>query len=278
MEHLNSFLLSSRSIAATVLVLAALHGRAQCSSTDGLTTLYAQDNGLDGVMFDIVTSGSITVECFDINWASGTTGISLFYKVGTHVGFEESPGDWTLVDTVMGLVTAGTDQPTPLPIDVDLLVPAGSTYAFYICNSSSSDPNAEYSDGTVLGAVLASDAYLQILEGTGVVDQFGTSHFAPRKFNGTLYYSVGGVGVDEHEESGVALYPNPATDRVTLDLSSHGGAQRITLLDVSGRVVMDRNANGGSRIDLDLAHLPVGTYTVRSVSNTGTLAQQLVVR
>jgi len=47
-----------------------------------------------------------------------------------------------------------------------------------------------YTDGTAVGAVAASNGDLQILQGTGKEYPFGTS-FTPRVWNGTIYYGAG---------------------------------------------------------------------------------------
>lgn len=274
MQHSYTCLL----VLASTLLATATVALAQppCPATEGLTTLYAQDNGLDGIMFDVVALEDITVNCFEVNWTTGTTSVAMWYKPGTHVGFEQTPGDWTSIGTVPSVTSAGTDLPTYIPIDVDVDVPSGSTYAFYISNNVTTDPNVKYTNGTTLGAVLASDANLQVLEGSGVSFQFGATVLSPRQFNGTIYYTVGGVGVEEASSDVIALFPNPANDRVTLDLSAQSGTYRLRVLDVSGRELLAQQGSAGARIGLDLSHLPAGTYALHLMSDEGARIMPLV--
>ncbi|MBK7086422.1 MAG: T9SS type A sorting domain-containing protein [Flavobacteriales bacterium] len=247
------------------------HAQLPCTATGGLTTLYAQDNGLDGVMFDIVALQPVTIECFEVNWNAGTTSIALYYKTGTHVGFATNPGAWTLIDTVMNLTTAGSDLPTYLPIDVDVTIPGGATAAFYVTNNSTSDPNAEYTDGTVLGAVLASDANIQVLEGSGVSYIFNSA-FSPRQFNGTVYYTSATTGVTDMAADVLGLRYDADGAQMILDLPEGQGPHWVSISDASGRLVLERPVNSEGRVAVDLSELGTGAYvfSVRNVKEVRT--------
>ena len=74
---------------------------------------------------------------------------------------------------------------------------AGSTTGLYITAINGAGVN--YTNGTAVGAVVASDANLSILSGFGRSYAFGSS-FSPRNLNGSIVYSVGAVsGVPEPE-------------------------------------------------------------------------------
>lgn len=268
----------ARACTAAVLLLAGHIAPAQlpCNANDDLTTLYAQDNGLDGVMFDIVALQPVTIECFDVNWNAGTTSIALYYKTGTHVGFATSPGAWTLIDTISNLTTAGSDQPTYLPIDVDISLSGGATAAFYVTNNSVGDPNTEYSDGTVLGAVLASDANIQVLEGSGVSFLFNSA-FSPRQFNGTVYYSAGNTSIAGLEDTAFELRYDADAEQMLLGLGEEPGPYWISVSDASGRMVMEHSVNGGGRVAVGLSELGSGTY-VFSVRNERMVRTERLVK
>ena len=71
-------------------------------------------------------------------------------------------------------------------IPINIAIPGGQTYAFYVTSTTN---GMRYTNGTTVGAVAAGDGNLQILEGTGVAYSFG-SNFAPRIFNGNVYYEA----------------------------------------------------------------------------------------
>ena len=153
-----------------------------------LTTTYNDNNGFDGAMFDVIPAVDITVIDFDMNVDGGNDVAEVWFKTGTHVGSENNSGVWTLLAS-NAVTGAGAGTPTNLGLNLSQQLTAGQTYAFYVTIQGSIGFN--YTDGTAVGNVTASNADLQVLEGTGKEYPFASS-FTPRIFNGTIYYTVGG--------------------------------------------------------------------------------------
>lgn len=170
---------------ATLIMLCAIsQGWAQCNP---LTTLYAEDNGQDGIMFDITAAVDVTITGFDFNMgATSPYDMEIYYKAGTHVGFEANAGAWTLAGSAANVVGAGLDVPTSIPIALSVAIPAGQTYAFYITDTGTA-ANLDYTNGTSVGAVAAADANITIYEGTGKNYPFDDDYPA-RIPNTTVYY------------------------------------------------------------------------------------------
>lgn len=75
-----------------------------------------------------------------------------------------------------------------------------------------------------------------------------------------LDLSGGNVGLEEASVSRQAPFPNPAADRVTVpELRTN---DRIRLIDMTGRMVLERFAHAGGSIALDIHDLPDGAYTI----------------
>lgn len=157
-----------------------------CASTNNLTTFYAQNNGQNGIMFDISATQCVAIRCFESNMDNVSTTVEIYYKAGTHVGFQNTPGAWTFLGSTV-MTGCGINVPCTIPININVLIPAGQTYAFYITGQSSYIMN--YTNGTGVGNILASDANIIIREGTGK-DYAFTSNYQPRQFNGTVFYDV----------------------------------------------------------------------------------------
>jgi PKD repeat protein len=70
------------------------------------------------------------------------------------------------------------------------------------------------------------------------------------------------VGIDETNDlNAIVLYPNPANNQISLDLSSVENNIRIRIMDVSGRVVMDQlNQNPGSVQNFEITSFKSGLY------------------
>ena len=158
-------------------------------SPSSLTTLYVNNNGHDGVMFDVTASNALIVSCFDGNWDPGTYDCEIYYKVGTHVGFEGNAAAWTLAGSSVGATSNGNNISSPIPITISVAIGAGQTYAFYITNTGGAQADINYTNGSAIGNLLASDGNLSIYEGTGKSYPFAGS-FVPREFNGTIYYTT----------------------------------------------------------------------------------------
>lgn len=158
---------------------------AQC---DPLATLYAENNGQDGVMFDITAAVDVTVTGFDCNMGETVTpyNMEIYYKAGTHQGFTTTPGAWTLAGTANNVMGLGVDLPTPIPIVLNVPIPAGQTVAFYVTEAGGA-ANIDYTNGTVVGAPYVNDGNITLFEGTGKDYAFGAD-YDPRVPNTTVYY------------------------------------------------------------------------------------------
>ncbi len=156
-----------------------------------LTTTYVGGNGQDGNMFSITALNTVTITGFDNNLEPPSGNYLIYYKVGTYQGSQANVGDWTLAGTANGVVSAGLGLPTHIPITMNVTIPAGQTYSFYITTDGTSN-GVDYTDGTTEGAVYIQDSNIQILEGLGVDYPFGNggNFFSPRVWNGTVYYDL----------------------------------------------------------------------------------------
>ncbi|MDA8105925.1 MAG: IPTL-CTERM sorting domain-containing protein [Nitrospiraceae bacterium] len=162
------------------------------ASALSLTTTYAGGNGQDGNMFSITALNAVTITGFDGNLDPPSDNYRIYYKTGTYQGFEANPGAWTLVGTANNVTSAGANVPTHIPITVNVAIPAGQTYSFYITTDGTGS-GVRYTDGSTEGAVYVQDSNIQILEGIGVEYPFGNggNFYTPRVWNGTVYYELG---------------------------------------------------------------------------------------
>jgi hypothetical protein len=65
------------------------------------------------------------------------------------------------------------------------------------------------------------------------------------------------------------LYPNPAQQAITLDLSAFEGRSELLVFNLSGSLVLKRSATQGT-VQLDLSSLKSGAYYLRVVNEKGT--------
>ena len=196
-----------------LLLVVALAGisSAQCAS---VTSTATWNNQQAGTMFDIVniSGGPITVVSFDQVFASTAAApVAIYTKVGTFNGSQAVPGAWTLVGTaVTSHPTTGTLY--PIPIGVNVTIPAGGTQGWYITCTNGAIDLVGYQTGVAQwGTVIGFDANLQLIGGNGIAypwaGTFGGIGAGQqgRLWNGRVTYTVGGGGaawqVDQAEAS-----------------------------------------------------------------------------
>ncbi len=271
-----------------------------------LTTTFAGGNGHAGNMFDIMAINEITVESFDVNMDTGTTDdVEVWFKTGTFVGSETNPGDWTLLDTAVGVASLGVGVPTPLNMSLGQVVPAGDTVAFYVTLTTTT--NINYTNGTTLGALFASDANLEFYEGNG--GAYFDVNFSPRVFNGNIIYTaVGGtsatidfdcsnLGENLVEVTSTDAAGNSSTCTATVNVLDETApiitcvgptipTEMVTVSETVGLPIPDNDPVGLSstitvtdsfpltdlNVDVDITHTWVGDLTITLESPAGTTA------
>ena len=123
--------------------------------------------------------------------AGAPVDVVVYFKTGTHVGFETNQAAWTLVGEAPGTVPNGSGNPTPLDLDMGVTINAGESGSFYV-SAQVLNGGFSYTNGTGVGNVWASDDNIEMLEGTAVGGFFTGSLFQPRVFNGNIIYTTGG--------------------------------------------------------------------------------------
>ncbi len=217
--HLNPVAMKRRSkILPVCLILVGFVLLPQVAAAQlTLSTTFAAGNNHRGNMFDLVAINQVTIQSFDVH-PQGDTNIEVYYKTGTHVGFETNAGAWTLVGDA-DVVAQPQGTPTPVPLSINVSIDVGETYAFYV-TSSNVAVSLNYSNGSTRGNVFASDANLQFLEGTGLEYPYanGGGLFIPRVWNGVIHYRLGPLPVELtafdalSDDGGVVLSWETATE------------------------------------------------------------------
>jgi hypothetical protein len=157
-----------------------------------ISTPIVNNNGQDGNMFDVTASNTIRIRYFEGNIANipnPTTNYSIYYKQGSHVGFETNSAAWTLIADSIIFNPNAPNALSVIPYNVNIVIPAGETYAFYLTNLSSVSNNNRYHSGTATGTIAASNTDLTVYEGTGGAYPFGT-FFNARPWEGTIHYDL----------------------------------------------------------------------------------------
>lgn len=164
--------------------------QAQAKKVSGsLTTLFASDNGNDGVTFDldVLPRGGVVVKRLDANvdTAGTTETIEIWTRPGTAEGFETNEEGWTSQGTAV-VTSAGEENRTPVPIRFRL--EQGSYGVAIGFPGSNPDLGIQYT----AGADTFENDVLRLTSGRGLGDPIfdGGGLSGGRIFNGTIYYRV----------------------------------------------------------------------------------------
>lgn len=192
-------------------------------------------NNHRGNMFDIVATNAVTILSFDAS-PMGNTTIEIYYKVGTWNGFANTPSAWTFIGSAPVPYTGGFSA---VPVDVNITIPAGQTYAFYV-TSNTSAVSLNYSNGTNVGNVYSADANITFLEGGGMEYPFTQNTgavYQPRVWNGNIHYALAnqpGTVITWGTGETTASIPASPTSTTTYTVSANvtGCPQSFDTLDV----------------------------------------------
>ena len=87
------------------------------------------------------------------------------------------------------------------------------------------------------------------------------------------------IGIDPvADECVLGVYPNPATSQVKVNISGVTGMVNCSIIDMSGRVVYNKDFNAEQNHMIDLNSFARGAYFVRVTNGTFSKIEKLIVR
>jgi len=89
-------------------------------------------------------------------------------------------------------------------------------------------------------------------------------------------YTFTTIGVDQYDDSEFSIFPNPATDFVTVKLA-YSENTIIRIMDTKGSEQSEFNTSGKASLLLDLSNLEAGIYIIQVITNSHTTSKQLVI-
>ena len=92
-------------------------------------------------------------------------------------------------------------------------------------------------------------------------------------------YTISTIGIDENYlSSGIKVYPNPANDKLYIDLNTLISGGRIEIINTLGKVVLQKEIGVSKVIELNIDHLKAGEYIVRIINNEKDIfVRQLII-
>lgn len=236
--------------------------KSQSPVCDSITTLFDQNNGLSGAMFDIVTHTDITINYLYTNLSSTCT-LNIYYKSGTYMGYENDSTYWTLAGSV-NITPNPVDTPTLIPLNLNLNVGAGDTLGFYIASTSGS--YVKYTDAISgnEGDVYTDNGDVAILQGAGVSYPFDFV-ISTRVWNGIIDYCTLPTGLEELKKSSVSVSPNPFHEYTTFIFNNNFN-RTIEIYNSSGMLLKSIPVND-KKYNFRKEEFGKGIYLYRIISD-----------
>ena len=219
-----------------------LNNDSECSSPTGYTNYSATVTAPD-IMKGTSENISVTVGPSGDGWLYESAGVWIDYN---HNGvFDEN--EYTYIGTGLDEVLTQT-----------VLIPAsameGPTRMRVISTASQA---TGFNAGVVCGPAVATNPY-------GEAEDY-TINIIP--FLGTQSFS----------QNSIAMYPNPTTSQVTIDLGSQMNLLSVGVYSLSGQQVISDNVNSSTtNHTLNVGRLATGVYMVKVITDAGTFTQRLM--
>lgn len=92
---------------------------------------------------------------------------------------------------------------------------------------------------------------------------------------GTIVTAIDDEFIDSSE---VSLYPNPARDMITIDLTRIPQVQpNLAIVDMNGNAVWTKEKVQESKVEVNVSSYPAGTYLIRVSSQKGNAVKKLII-
>jgi plastocyanin len=86
------------------------------------------------------------------------------------------------------------------------------------------------------------------------------------------------VGIPEGSAGNILVYPNPARDLINVSLDNNSDDTRISLIDMTGKVLIDRrNVAKNNQITLNVAGFPRGYYFIKILLSNEQIIRRVVL-
>ncbi len=115
-----------------------------------------------------------------------------------------------------------------------------------------------------------------LFEGSGVRSAY--SYDESQSKSARLYINVSGpVGIEETTESDFVVYPNPATDFVTIDPENSAEILQVNLFSLNGKLVQSEVLKPGNRTFAFNNLVRSGTYILETVVDRKRISKKIIV-
>ena len=252
------------------------------------------------LLLAVASIGAASAQCTtDFDFGTSLWGASPDASVGEQFDTAYVNVPYNDVFHVLVPIDASAIEPTfQLPLDSIVLVNttliadsgAGATMNFsevgleIQCNNGGVSPNpcafhggAQYC-ADLTGTPTMAGYFAMSLEVEAWVTVFGVAVPQPYVFDGYILTIVGPNDIGESSDLDFTLFPNPANERVQINLPAAGSVTSAAIRDLTGRVMHSTQLFSNGQLVVDVATWAEGIYFVTLEGETQQWTERLVVR
>jgi hypothetical protein len=79
-------------------------------------------------------------------------------------------------------------------------------------------------------------------------------------------------------ENGIRVYPNPATEQITIEFENQVKSIDITIINIFGQTIIHQQMSGNSKYNLNISNLESGMYFYSIISNGKVLKSDKLIK
>jgi hypothetical protein len=262
--------------------------------TTGWTVLADDSEIVVDTLYGTGTDPDVVTFVLETAIAEGQTVTIAYDGTGSVVAFDGMPLNAFEAQTVVN--TVGAEAPVASDVTI---TGEGRVGSELVGNYTYTDANGDVEEGSTYQWWYASDAAgsdkLKLLGENSttytvtedVAGKYVAFEVIPVTATGGEDYLVGepavsdfmfiiGVGIDDDFASQVKVYPNPVADVLTIDNCSD--VQTITLIDLSGKILMSKTNMGENNVKIDMNAYQKGMYILKLTGENGAARIESIVK
>jgi hypothetical protein len=87
-----------------------------------------------------------------------------------------------------------------------------------------------------------------------------------------------GVGINKIKDASAefTVFPNPATDKITLQCSQDKEMDKIELMDIQGKLIQAQSSGNSTEKQIDISMLTKGIYFIKITSGKDVVYKKIV--
>jgi gingipain R len=221
---------------------------------------------LNDVSYNKKTFGAISMNgCMQMNDAYGTSGMDM---TDTWTCFGD-PSLMVRTATPQNLVAnhSGSNVPGTTTVYVSSAVEG----AFVAVTMN----NMILGTGTISGGAV-NVTIPAAMEGDVMTVTVTAFNYVPHI--GTVTISAASAGIDQNSLPGVSIYPNPATEFISINAVNGISVDAITIYDMLGKVVYNNKNSVSGQYNISVEGWAKGTYHVQLTSNGKTNTSKVILK